>query len=151
YRVGDGEDYCCLWGGLQDAWGTFSYPFYQQIASTDAFQSVAAFSGNTPAFTLRLPRDTASPAQSVSGEFVSGNFFETLGVRAAVGRLLVSGDDRPESPAVAVMGYRTWVDRFGGDSSLIGSTVSVNDVPFTLIGVTPPEFEGARLANEPPQ
>jgi len=65
YRVGEGEYYCCSWGGLEGSWGTFDYPFYKHLHDTNPFfEQIAAFSGNTPTFNLRranspAPRATA--------------------------------------------------------------------------------------------
>lgn len=54
YRIGEGELYCCEWGGLQDSWGTFDYQFYKHLRDTDpSFEQIAAFSGNSPSFAIR--------------------------------------------------------------------------------------------------
>lgn len=82
-------------------------------------------------------------AERVNGMLVSGSFFETLGVDAALGRLLTPDDDRlPVSPAVCVISYGLWQRRFGEDPSVIGRRVRVNTHSFTIIGVTPKEFLG---------
>jgi predicted permease len=74
---------------------------------------------------------------------VSGNLFEVLGVVMARGRGFVPDDDRPgNARAVAVVGFAFWRSRFGGDPNLVGSEVRVNDVPFTVVGIAPPEFVG---------
>src|SRR4051812_39874888 len=78
YRVGQGEFYCCEWGGLQGSWGTFDYPFYKHVRDADSsFEQLAAFSGSTPTFNTRREA-SAQAAQTVNGEYVSGNYFETL-------------------------------------------------------------------------
>jgi predicted permease len=79
-------------------------------------------------------------AERLNGTRVSGNLFETLGVKAAVGRTLESEDDRPGAPSVVVMTYGLWQRRFGGDSSLIGQPLELNDASYTLVGILPPNF-----------
>lgn len=82
-------------------------------------------------------------AERVNGMLVSGSFFETLGVDAALGRVLTPDDDRlPVSPAICVISYGLWQRRFGEDPDVIGRRVQVNAHPFTVIGVTPKEFLG---------
>src|SRR6201996_3010797 len=108
YRIGEGEFYCCEWGGLQGSWGTFDYPFYKHLRDTNpSFEQIAAFSGNTPSFNLRRANSQQS-AQATNGEYVSGNYFSTLGIQPALGRLLNPSDDRAEAPAAAVLGYQAW-------------------------------------------
>ena len=151
YRIGEGERYCCYWGGLQDSWGTFDYPFYKHLSDTNqAFEQIAAFSGNTPSFSIRRV-GSAAPAETLNGEYVSGNYFTTFGLQASAGRLLSPADDRAETPAVAVMGYRAWQQRYAADPSIVGSTVFVNDLPVTVVGVAPPGYTGARLTTGPPE
>ncbi len=150
YRVGEGEYYCCEWGGLEGSWGTFDYPFYKHLRDTNTnFEQVAAFSGNTPSFNIRGTA-SADRAHTINGEYVSGNYFGTLGIRAARGRLIQPSDDTAAAPVVAVMGYHTWQKEYAGDPSIIGSTINVNGLPVTLIGIAPEEFFGDRLSAYPP-
>jgi len=81
-------------------------------------------------------------AQRVGGQVVSGNYFYTLGVNPIEGRLINDADDNTTSTPVAVLSYRCWITRFGGDKRVIGKHVSLNNRLFTIIGVTPPGFEG---------
>ena len=148
YRIGSG-DLCCAWGGLQDSWGLFDYPFYEKLESSDSgIDQLAAFSGGSNSKTVRRA-DSSGPPQTLSSIYVSGNYFSTLGVQPMAGRLLTSDDDRPQSPAVAVMGYDIWQQDFGSDSSIVGSRLTINGLPFTLVGITPPGFFGAKLAADP--
>ncbi|MBV9155450.1 MAG: ABC transporter permease [Acidobacteriaceae bacterium] len=82
-------------------------------------------------------------------EYVSGNFFSGLGVNPAAGRLLTDSDNRPDSSRVAVISYDYWLRRFNGDYSAIGQTISLNNVPFTVAGVTAPEFFGVSAGSAP--
>lgn len=74
-------------------------------------------------------------------QVVSGNYFSTLGVSPHLGRLISDDDDRASSTASAVLSYGYWRDRFGADPALIGQKIKVNQVDFTVIGVTPPGFQ----------
>jgi macrolide transport system ATP-binding/permease protein len=148
YRIGSG-DLCCAWGGLQDSWGLFDYPFYQKLESGDSgIDQLAAFSVGSNSKTVRRA-DSSGPPQTLSSIYVSGNYFSTLGVQPMAGRLLTPDDDRPESPAVAVMGYQIWQQYFASDPSIVGSKLTINGLPFTLVGITPRGFFGAKLAADP--
>src|SRR6266496_351118 len=87
-------------------------------------------------------------SQPVDGLVVTGDFFATLGVPALVGRTFTAADDLrsggPEGP-VAVISYGLWQRRFGGSSAVIGSPLPVEGVPFTIVGVTPPQFFGLEV------
>ena len=86
--------------------------------------------------------------QAVDGLYVSGDFFSTLGVPALLGRTLTARDDARGGGAdgpVAVISYGMWQRRFGGDADVIGTPLVIERVPFTIIGVTPPEFFGAEV------
>ena len=151
YRVGEGEFYCCEWGGLEGSWGTFDYQFYKHLRDTDSsFEQLAAFSGSTPTFNTRKA-DSAQAAQTVDGEYVSGNYFAALGMSAYRGRLISVFDDKENAPAVAVMGYGAWRNQYGSDPSILGSKLLINELPVTIVGIAPPGFIGARLAQNPPE
>ena len=79
----------------------------------------------------------------MDGLYVSGEFFTTIGVPALLGRTFTPADDvrggGPDGP-VAVISYSLWQRRFGGAASVIGTPLTVEGVPFKIIGVTPPEF-----------
>jgi predicted permease len=88
-------------------------------------------------------------ATSVSTEYVNGEYFRGLGVLPAAGRLIDSEDDRPGAAPVAVISFATSQNRFGGPSNAIGQSILVDNVPFTVIGVAPPEFFGVDPAVAP--
>jgi predicted permease len=77
---------------------------------------------------------------------VSGNFFETVGVGAWIGRVLTPSDDHEGAAPVVVMSYHVWKEKYGGDPSVVGAVYQVNGHPFTVVGVAAPGFYGARLA-----
>ena len=150
YRIGD-NDNCCVWGGLQNkGWGLFSNSLYQYIvANTPQFEQIAAFSANSYVFSVRRS-GSSEAAETFPGEFVSGNYFSTFGLRSYVGRLLTPQDDTAGAPPAIVMSYRAWQEHYGSDSSIVGSSLMVNGKPFTVVGITPPGFYGDRLRDDPP-
>src|SRR6266481_5172393 len=148
YRLGDNNN-CCVMSGTQNG-GSFvlySYPLYEYLRDgTPEFSELAAFESYLTDLSIRRGGAAAEPYR---GEFVSGNYFTMLGIRAFAGRLLAPQDDSPGAPSMAVMSYHTWQDRFGLDPSVIGSTFNINGVSCTIAGVTPPGFYGDRLRSDP--
>jgi predicted permease len=113
-----------------------SYPNYRAYREAETGLSDLA----ATALNAVVLSGEAEPEMMI-GVLVSGNFFAMLGVRPALGRLF--SDDRvAAAERVAVLGYGTWVRRFGGDPTIIGRTVHINRVPFTVIGVTQEGFRG---------
>lgn len=88
------------------------------------------------------------PETTVTAQYVSGNYYDGLGVRASLGRTLTPDDDREAAPLVAVISHRFWERRFGRDPAVIGSTLAINRIPTTVVGVTVPGFDGAMQAGE---
>ena len=94
YRIGDGDS-CCVQGGPQDRWGFFSYPLYQRLkAAAPEFEDAAAFQAGGSRFSVRR-EGSAEAARPLTSEYVTGNYFSVLGVRAFGGRLFTPEDDRP--------------------------------------------------------
>jgi predicted permease len=85
-------------------------------------------------------------ADVASGQAVSGNYYAGLGVRAMIGRTLTDEDDKAAASPAAVLSYRYWQQRFGGDPGVVGKQINLNNVAFTVVGVTPPGFEGTMQA-----
>jgi predicted permease len=149
YRIGDGDD-CCVEGGPQGRWGMFSFPLYERLkAETPEFEEVAAFQAGEARLSVRR-EGSGLAAKPLRSEYVTGNYFSTLGVKALGGRLLSPDDDKPSAPPVAVMSHHTWQAEYGADPSVVGSTFVVEGHPFTVIGVTPPGFFGETLRGDPP-
>src|SRR6266511_2709404 len=112
----------------------FSYPFYEQLR--DGGQSLSGlFAAGWVGERDRLKVANGGDAETefVRAQAVSGNFFSVLGVPALLGRTITDTDDRPGNPqAVAVISHSFWQRRFGGDASVVGKTISFDDVPFTI-------------------
>jgi putative ABC transport system permease protein len=149
WRIGD-KLRCCNWGGYTQGndgdFSLFSWEAYKNFrAQTPEFVDLAALqAGNAPLGVRRA----GSPAQADTrnGEYVSGNFFRTLGIQPWIGRLMSDADDREGAPPVAVMSYRIWQEKYGADPSVVGAAYQINGNPFIVIGVAPPGFYGAKLA-----
>jgi putative ABC transport system permease protein len=95
--------------------------------------------------TLRLGIDGANG--TTGALLVSGNFFDVLGIATERGRAFGAGEDRPDAPdAVAVLGAALWESRFGGDPTIVGRTILINNVSFTIVGIAPRDFIGLEPA-----
>ena len=131
--------------GSGDSGCSFSYATFEQVrAQAHAFSHVFTF---TWAGDLNfIVNGQAALAQ---GELVSGDYFSGLGVVPILGRAIADADDQPGAPPVAVISYGYWEQRFSGDSKVVGKSVPVNGIPFTIIGVAPPEFFGVEPGNSP--
>ncbi len=151
YRVGM-ESRCCYWGGYsqEKEFSIFSYDLYKHLRdNTQGFEELAAFQAGESLLGVRR-NGTSEPALSYMSEFVSGNYFTMFGLKPFAGRLITPDDNRPGAPLVAVMSYRLWQQHYGSDPGVIGGSFSLDDKPFTIVGVTPPGFFGDTLRNFPP-
>jgi len=129
----------------QQAEEDFSYPMYQALRDKNtAFGNVLTRSG------VDFNASYGGQSERATGEMVSGNYFETLGVRAFLGRLIGPEDDRtPGAHPVAVLSYGYWQRRFGSDAAVVGKDVILNNNPIRVIGITPPGFYGTEMARNP--
>jgi putative ABC transport system permease protein len=122
---------------------SFSFPVFQEVqARGSMFSSVFAWDART------LHAQWTSEPEPTPTLLASGRIHETLGLRPAAGRLFAqsdAGQTAGEAQAVAVLSYAAWQRRFGGDPSAIGRVIRIEGVPFTIIGVTPPEFFGVAV------
>src|SRR5215217_5021005 len=91
---------------------------------------------------LDINLNAGGQAEVVNGQVVSGNYYSALGVTAIVGRTINDADDNAGAAPVAVLSHHFWANRFGSDASVIGKQVNINNVPFTIAGVTSPGFSG---------
>jgi predicted permease len=119
---------------------SFSYPIFEDIrAHVQAFSAVLAFADGG-----RVNLGVSREAGVAESQLVSGDFFSTLGVTASIGRTITPADDEQGASPVATISYNYWVRRFGRDPQIVGKTVTVNSVTFTLVGVAAPEFFGVQ-------
>ena len=147
-RIGDRED-CCVSGGLRDDWSLFSYDKYKTFRDgTPGFVELAAFQAGNDLVGVRRTGSN-QPAESQRSEYVSGNYFSMFGIGPYAGRVLTPRDDRKGAEPVAVMSYRTWRQKYGQDPSIVGTSITINGQPFTVVGITPPGFFGDRLQYTP--
>jgi predicted permease len=127
---------------------SFSYPLFQRFR--DESRTLTEISAQGGPMRLRLAAGSQTPAELVGAQPVSGNFFSMLGVTAAVGRTMTESDDADGNPsAVVVLSDRYWTRRFGRDPAVIGSRVTLDDTPFTVIGVAPAGFHGYQVGSTP--
>ncbi|HLX00151.1 MAG TPA: ABC transporter permease [Candidatus Acidoferrales bacterium] len=120
----------------------FSYPAYEAIRDgSKVFSGVFTFAGGGNLGNIDVEVD--GHGGIAAGQYVSGNYFATLGVEPFLGRVISRTDDVPPSGnPVAVISYGYWKSRFGGDQSILGQRITLNNSPFTIVGVAPPEFFG---------
>ena len=113
----------------------FSYPMYKDLRDRNT-----AFSGIVASSTTRAGITWNDRAEAVGADMVSGNYFQVLGVPAAVGRVLVSSDETaPGANPVAVLNFDYWKSRLA-EAPVVGKTMLVNGSPFTIVGVAAPGF-----------
>jgi predicted permease len=149
YRIGDGDS-CCVQGGPQDEWGLFSFPLFERLrAETPEFDQVAAFQAAGPRLGVRRQGVDAA-ARPLRSEYVTGNYFVTLGVGAFGGRVFTQEDDVPAAAPVTVLSHHIWQTVYGGDPSVVGATFVIEGHPFTVVGIAPPGFFGETLRGNPP-
>ena len=152
-RVGDKND-CCVFSGTTDSgdYSLFSMDVYERMKQgAPEFEELAAIQAGFGYRPVTVRRDAdGAMAQSVMGEYVSGNYFRTFGLQPQKGRLFTDTDDVKGAPMTAVMSYKTWQRDYAGDASVVESTFWVNTKPVTVVGIAPQGFYGDRLMTTPP-
>ena len=153
-RLGNQND-CCVGIGFADngsysLFTTESYEFLRK--NVPEFEDLAAMqAGFSYRPVVMRGNGSGETPRSVMGEFVSGNYFRTFGLRTSLGRLLGDDDDVAGAAMTAVMSYETWKTRFNANTGVIGGTLWVNTKPVTVVGVAPKGFYGDRLLSTPPE
>jgi len=123
---------------------TLSYPAYRDYRERNVtFADLAGYRISP------LDLDAGRLPQRAWAYLATGNYFEMLGVRPHLGRLLTTSDDRPEAAAVAVLSYDGWTQFFGRDPAIVGTVVRINRQPFTIVGVGPENFRGTEVFYQP--
>jgi predicted permease len=116
----------------------FSYPDFEAIR--DGQQSFVGLSGCNP---YAMSLTGKGKPERIWGAVASANYFDVLGVRPILGRgFLPEEDEKPGGAPVAVISYRLWQTHFGANPGVLGQTLEINQHPFTIVGVTPPVFQG---------
>jgi predicted permease len=129
--------------GGEEGTPSFTNSLWEQIRDNqDVFSGAFAWGEN------RFDLAQGGAVQNVNGIFASGDYFNTLGVRPVAGRLITPADDTRGCPAVAVLSYGFWQDHFGASQSAIGSTISLSNHPFQIIGVSSPGFYGVEVGSK---
>src|SRR5215218_8780123 len=117
-----------------------SYPEYLEYQQqTELFDGVMAYEW------VGLNLGSNGQAERVEGTLVSGNYFDVLGVKAELGRTFVPDEDQTPTP-VAVISHNLWQRRFDSDANVVGKSMVLNGLQFTIVGVAPREFVGAEEA-----
>src|SRR3984893_2549637 len=129
----------------------FNYPDYEYVRDhNQVFSGVVAASGGGSPLGMTIPDEGRGETQLVGSILVSGNYFEVLGVRAAVGRLFTPVDNKtPGAAPYVVLNYAFWQRRFGGNPGVLGKKIVLNGSPFWIVGVAQRGFSGTAVGNSP--
>ncbi len=149
YMVGSDQSQGGVQGGLtpDGRMSLFSYDLYKEIEqATPQFSQLAAVESGGPQTSVR---EGGGLGKELSTEFVSGNYFETLGIGAFAGRVFSARDDAAAAAPAAVISYTSWQGNFGSDPKIVGRTLSFQGHPVTVVGIAPPGFYGDRLTTSP--
>ena len=122
-------------------YNNLSYPDYDNLGagSSEIFEGVIA----SKLILGQTERD--GTIETIVGEAVTGNYFQTLGVEAHVGRTLLPEDDvAPGAHPVVVLSHQYWQSRLAGDPAVVGREIGLNGEPYTVIGIAPPGFRGSQ-------
>jgi predicted permease len=133
--------------GGKDIWGVeepfLSNPVWEQLRDRQQ-----VFSGIFSYTVGRFNLANRGEARYVQGNYVSGQFFETLGLRPVIGRTFTAADDRRGCAGTAVLGYGFWQSKYAGRSDVVGQTISLDNHPFEILGVIGPGFTGVDVGRE---
>lgn len=149
YMVGSDQSEGGVRGGLttDGKMSLFSYELYKEVEqATPQFSQLAAVQSGGPQTSVR---EGGQPGKELSTEFVSGNYFQTLGIGAFSGRVFSAQDDAAAAAPAAVISYASWQGNFGSDPKIVGKTLSFQGHPVTVVGIAPPGFYGDRLTTSP--
>jgi predicted permease len=122
----------------------FRFDVFEEMQKTQAGSTESPLSdlfafGPLPEITVRV----GEQPEVINGQAVSGNYYTGLRVNPSLGRMITVDDDQKNAAPVVMLSYQFWEERFGGNASVIGQQLKLNQQSFTIIGVTPPAFNGA--------
>jgi len=133
-----GSHYGSNWGS-----NAMSYPMYRDFRDRNP-----VFTGLLCRFGTPLSLGYGGETERVEGELVSGNYFQVLGVRAALGRTFTPEDDlKPGAHPVAMLSYAFWQARFAADPAIVGRSINLNGYAMTVVGVAAPGFHGVEIGD----
>ncbi len=128
-----------------DGSASLSYPMYKAVRDKNN-----VFSGALARFAIALSVSGEGQTERADGELVSGNYFDVLGVRPAIGRVFTDEDDRvPGAGTVIVLSHGYWTRHFGADPNILNKTLIVNGTPMTVVGVARAGFTGVQVGQQP--
>ena len=132
-------------GNFNGAYSEFTFPLWQQVQQRQvAFSSIAAWGGGGG---QQINLAKGGEVDMASLIWVSGQFFETLGVPSMLGRLISDADDQKGCAGGVDISYAFWQRRYGGNASAIGTQITLDGHPFPILGVTPPSFYGVSVGD----
>jgi predicted permease len=124
---------------------TFSYPMYRDFRDHNP-----VFSGVLARFPISFSMSWHDQTERIYGDLVSGNYFDVLGVHAAIGRAFLPEDDStPGAHPVVMLSYGYWKRRFGADPGVLNQTIMLNAHPMTIVGIAQPGFQGVGVGEAP--
>jgi predicted permease len=128
-------------GTRTNPYNVTSYPDYVDYRDkNEVFNGLAAYSG------ISVSLNSNEQAEMISGLIVTGNYFDVLGVRASLGRTFLPEEDKtPGTHPVVIISHGLWQSHFAGDRAVVGRQLLLNGQPFTIVGVAPPDFNGAEV------
>ena len=146
---GNGKDQGVTIGFPDSSTDLFSYPFYRKVEQrSDLFSGVAGLMSIT--WTVHGFVNASSAIEKMQVQLVTGSYFPVLSVNATLGRVLTQVDDQiPGGHPVAVVSYAWWQRRLVADRSAVGKTVTIDNIPYTIVGVAPKEFFGTTVGTAP--
>ena len=135
-----------------ESWQLFSYPFYREVQQrSEVFSGVAAI--------LSIPwsvhgtvntNGSSGEIEQIDAQLISGTYFSVLGVNASLGRTFTEADDQnPGAQPVAVVSHAWWERRLGSNPAAVGTTITIDNVTYTIIGVAAKEFFGTTVGQVP--
>ena len=132
-------------GNFNGAYAEFTFPLWQQVQQRQqAFSSIAAWGGGAG---QQINLAHGGEVDMASVIWVSGEFFQTLGVPPMLGRLISDADDQKGCAGGVDISYAFWQRRYGGEASAIGTQITLDGHPFPILGVTPPSFYGVSVGD----
>lgn len=150
YSIGSDAAHAGMADGLpgNGRFTLFSYDLYRHFEeTTPEFEQIAAMQSGPEQMNVRYGEQQGKMQVT---EYVSGNYFATLGIGSFAGRLLTAQDDAASAAPAAVMSYATWQANYGSDPSVVGKTFTFENHPITVIGIAPAGFFGDRVSATPP-